>query len=130
MTKPLKRAFFYYIVDGVTFVLNIFIAWVLVQYGVHYLLATILGFVFQTVAAFFLNKTWTFNQPHLRVSRGLFVTSLVQITAFCLVIGLTAFGVEYLAFPFLLVRIVSGVIAGVIAFVLDSRYTFGVSLLK
>ncbi len=130
MTKPLKRAVFYYVVDAVTFVSNIFIAWVLVRYGVHYLAATTLGFIFQTVVAFFLNKIWTFNKPHLRVSRGLFITSLVQVSAFLIVIVLTAVGVEYFKLPFLIVRIVSGIIAGISAFILDSRYTFGVSPFK
>lgn len=131
MSKPLIRAIEYYVVDAVTFAGNIFLAWALVEYGdVQYLIATAAGFLFQTVVAFFANKAWTFHKRHLRVSRGLLVTTTVQLSALAIAVGGTAFGVEVLGWSFLVARIVAGAVAGLWGYIMDSRFTFGISPLR
>ena len=131
MTKPFTRAIEYYIVDAVTFLGNIFLAWALVQYGgVQYLVATALGFLFQTIIAFFANKEWTFHKQHLRTLRGLTITTTVQLSALFIAVAGTAIGVEILGLSFFLSRILAALIAGFWGYIMDSRFTFGISPLR
>ena len=130
MKKRSLRAVEYYTVDVVTFAGNILLSWVLVEYlSAQYVIATIAGFAFQTISAFFVNEKWTFKKRHIRVGRGLFMTTLAQGCALLIAVGGVMYGVEVLHLPFLPARIISGAIAGIIGYIIDSSVTFGVSVL-
>lgn len=141
------RAFKYYTVSLLTFLGNIFLAWFLVRYGgVQYIIATISGFLFQSIVAFLVNTRWTFykrrtflfdvvidfligkkwisRKRKLYFSHGLLTTLVVQGTVFFLVVMGTTWGVAVLHYSFIFSRILAGVAAGFLGYCLDSYFTF------
>ena len=124
MKSPLTRALAYFLVDAVAFAINILLFLVLTSYaGVYYLISTALGFWAQIVIAFFINRSGPFHS-RTSTTRGLSITSLVNLCAFAVAVAGTAVGVEVLHLDYLTARIIVGIIAGIIGFLLDSEFTF------
>ncbi len=124
----LSRVIEYYTVEGITFLGNILLSSILVYYyGVHYLLATTIGFVLQVIVAFFVNRKWTFHEPGLKMVRGLITTLLIQTVGLCIILAITSFGVESLAFSFIAARISASIISGTYGYLAESYFTFKLS---
>ena len=114
-----------------TFSLNVFVTWTFIHFlKTHYLIATTIGFGTQTMLDFFINRIWTFHEPKLDTVRGLLTTSIIQLSS--LGIGLIgiSIGIEILGWSFIFAKILSGVIVGIFAYAMDSRFTFHFSLFK
>ncbi|HPA25186.1 MAG TPA: GtrA family protein [bacterium] len=139
------RAFKYYTVSILTFLGNIFLAWLLVYYGgIQYIIATTLGFLFQTLMAFFVNKKWTFHKvkfpifkpvikfliskkiihPKNNLPKSILITTIVQILVFLFVIAGTTIGINTFQWSFIFSRILAGIIAGFLSYCMDSYFTF------
>jgi putative flippase GtrA len=127
----LTRGIEYYTVDAVAFVVNIACAWALTEFaGVNYIVATIIGFALQTVGAYVANKAWTFRISRVRMTRGLAVTTFVQLSVLALAVSGTAYGVEVLGWSFIAARVSAGIVAGLWSYIADSYLTFRVSPLR
>ena len=120
----LKRILKYGSVNLVLLPLNILIAWILTHLGMHYLLATAIGFTVQITLAFLINRRWTFEKMSITVTSGLARSMVVEATALMVVIVTTWIGVEYLSLSFVSARIAAVVVAGVWCYILDSLFTF------
>ncbi len=124
----IQRFLKYSSVNAVLLPLNLTTAWTLTAMGIHYLLATIVGFGVQIFLAFFINRNWTFKRPDIRAGTGLLKASLVEISAILVVLVTTWFWVETVGLEFLTARVIAVGVVGVWCFLLDSLFTFQVRL--
>ncbi|NMC51863.1 GtrA family protein [Candidatus Kuenenbacteria bacterium] len=127
MLSRIRRLLFYYTVSLATFAGNVFGAWLLMEYfQVQQIPAITAGFILQTVTAFFVNRRWTFEKQ-TKISRGLTTTLAIQVVALLIAILGTEGGMNILGLNFISSRIISGLIAGLWGYTMDSYLTFGLA---
>jgi putative flippase GtrA len=102
---------------------NIGLAWILTTHGLHYILATIAGFMLHVLLAFSLNRTFTFRSS-VSARNGLAKSAIVAITGVFVAVAVTALCVEVVGLSFLASRILAMFVAGLWDYVLDSQFTF------
>jgi len=124
--SPKVRILLYGGVNVIALAPNLLTAWLLTEWGMQYLLATICGYVVHIAGAFVLNHTWTFK--HSNASRGKAVarTTLVHIGSFTIVMLVTPLCVEVFGTSFIVARLTASVYAGIWDYLLDSHFTFEV----
>lgn len=105
-----------------TFVADLLIVYLLLALGVYYVAATVIGFILAMIAAFFLNRAWTFH-THTRSWRIIFAMG-VALVSLLIVSWCTYWGVEYLFVHYLPARIIAALVASVWSYVGDSIVTF------
>jgi putative flippase GtrA len=127
---PGKRLLSYAGVSAIVMPLNLLTAWLLTVGGLHYLLATVAGYVVHTVLVFVLNHRWTFKHAEVKRRSALAKTFVVHGGSFLIVLGVTSACVEFLGIGFLISRLFASACAGGWDFLLDSHFTFGVHPLR
>ncbi len=110
--------------------LNLALAWMLTELGLHYLLATLAGFTLHVTISFFINRGWTFKKPETQTRNGLFRAALVEVGTIVIVLCVTAGFVELAHTSFLTARIYATLLAGVWSYIMDSLFTFQVKPFK
>jgi putative flippase GtrA len=122
----LKKIPDYYIVSLFSVIINLAIYWLLVHFGVNYIVAATVGFIFETVIAYFLNRFWTFSNTTLNIETGYIRSLLVAVFNLLLILVFTISGVEILRLNYFIARIIAGIIVGIISFVFDAKFSFAV----
>lgn len=116
----------YIVVGAIMLILNLLLVWYFVRFwDMHYLIASSLAFVFESIAAFFANRKWTFHSStHFRHGFMRFLT--IAFYSFIVVLFITFGLVHFLAFQYVWARTASTVVAGFIGYFLDMKITFRV----
>jgi|GEM_PF-1070904 len=124
--RQIKQFLKYIIVGGLMLGVNLALVWFFIEIGnMSYLLACGLAFIVESLAAFSINKYWTFRSPiSFRVGFkrffviGFYTTLLILFVTY----GLT----HYLAMHYVEARTASTVVMGMIGYFLDMRMSFRV----
>ncbi len=116
----------YVSIGGIMLVLNLVLVWIFVQFGdMHYLVASGIAFVIESVAAFFANRKYTFKtNTHFKHGYMRFMT--IAFYSFLAVLIITYGLVHFLAFHYVWARTFSTVVTGFIGYFLDMKITFRV----
>lgn len=116
----------YITIGGIMLVLNLLLVWVFVQFShMHYLVASGIAFVIESVAAFFANRKYTFKtNTHFKHGYVRFMT--IAFYSFLAVLIITYGLVHFLAFHYVWARTFSTVVTGFIGYFLDMKITFRV----
>jgi putative flippase GtrA len=120
----LKRLARYTSVNIVCLPVNIGLAWLLTESGMHYVTATVMGYAAHVLLAFLLNFVWTFDQPVIHATKSIMYLAVIHSASFLIVIAVTAICVELIMLSFITARIIAMVIAGLWDYTLDSLFTF------
>lgn len=116
----------YISVGAIMLILNLLLVWYFVRFwGMHYLLASSIAFVLESVAAFFANRRWTF-QTTTEFRHGYMRFLTIAFYSFIVVLFITYGLVHFLAFQYVWARTASTVVAGFIGYFLDMKITFRV----
>lgn len=116
----------YISVGGIILAVNLALVWFCIEiWNMGYIPACSVAFIVESLAAFFINKYWTFRSPISFRSGfkrffviGFYTTLLILFATY----GLT----HYLSFHYVEARTASTVIMGVIGYFLDMRLAFRV----
>lgn len=116
----------YILVGAIMLLLNLLLVWYFVQFWhMHYLVASSIAFVFESIAAFFANRRWTF-QTSTQFRKGYVKFFTIAFYSFIVVLFITYGLVHFLAFQYVWARTASTVVAGFIGYFLDMKITFRV----
>lgn len=116
----------YILVGSIMLIVNLLLVWYFVQFwDMHYLVASSIAFVFESIAAFFANRRWTF-QSTTEFRHGYMKFLTIAFYSFIVVLFITYGLVHFLAFQYLWARSASTVVAGFIGYFLDMKITFRV----
>ncbi|MFA6080390.1 MAG: GtrA family protein [Candidatus Gracilibacteria bacterium] len=114
----------YLTVGGIMLSISLFIVGVFTGiFGLHYLTSCGIAFILESIAAFYINRYWTFGSDvSFRHGYPRFVTIAFYSTVIVLLItyGLT----DYFALEYVWARTISTMIMGVCGYFLDMRVAF------
>ena len=104
--------------------ISLFIVWIFTGiFGLHYLTSCTIAFVLESIAAFFINKHWTFwSDMSFRKGYPRFVTIAFYSTV--LVLLITYALTDYFALEYVWARTISTMIMGTCGYFLDMRVAF------
>jgi len=123
--KLYKQAGLYYVISGITVVINLLAYAFLIYYcHIYYLLAATLGFIVENILDYVGERMWVFKKTRVRPIIGYARSLGVALTILGLILILTYTGFHVLGMSYLWARIFAGIIAGIINFVLDKKVTF------
>lgn len=129
MPRVVKRFVRYDIANACVFAFQMALVFTLVEIlGVYFLLATAMGFVFQVVTSFTINRRWAFRTSKTSLLHGLGTTLVVSLSTLSIILIITYIGVTFLALPFIVARLCAAPCAALWSFILDSKYTYHISL--
>lgn len=112
-------------VGFVTFLADLGIVYILFfSLGFGYLSATALGYLLATIAAFFLNRVWTYR-THTHIWRIIYALC-VAFASLVMITWITYLGVEYLGLQYLVARSLAAIVTTVFSYIADSLLTFQV----
>lgn len=124
--RNLHQFFRYMSVGWLMLGINLLIVWVLLQFfWVQYILACGIAFLLESLAAFFINKYWTFDS---KISFKVWFRRFMMIGFYTTIIILfiTYWFTHYLSMHYVEARTASTVIMWVIGYFLDMRLAFRV----
>ncbi len=116
----------YVAIGGIMLIVNLMLVWAFVQlWNMHYLLASSIAFLLESVLAFFANRKWTFRTS-IGFRHGYVKFLTIAFYSFFVVLLVTFGLVHFLAFHYVWARTVSTVITGFLGYFLDMKFTFRV----
>lgn len=124
--RQIKQFIKYVSVGGFMLIINLAIVWCLIEiYHMQYLLACSIAFTVESLAAFFINKYWTFRS-HISFRSGFKRFFLIGFYTTLVILFITYGLTHYLAFHYAEARTTSTVIMGIIGYFIDMRLSFRV----
>jgi len=127
---PWERISKFAVINIILWFVNIGIAALLIVWGVHYMLASIIGILLHIVVAFFLHRSWVFKAPTVKTSFGLLKSILVEVCVVCVMLISLLVLVEVFAIGPLVSRPIASIPSGITAWVLHSLLVFGLHPFK
>jgi putative flippase GtrA len=123
--KLYRQAGLYYIISGITVVINLLVYGFLIYVcRVDYLWAATIGFVIENVLDYVGERKWVFKRTRVKPAAGYVRSLCVALAVLALILGLTYAGFHILGMNYLWARIFAGILAGIVSFVLDEKFTF------
>jgi putative flippase GtrA len=89
-----------------------------------------LGFCIAVILGYIFGRIWIFTETAQKVKRGLFIALLVSIIVLLFITSTMWILVEIVHINYMIARISIAIIAGILNFILDSKYTYIVSHFK
>ncbi len=124
--RQIKQFIRYISVGWLMLGINLIIVWFLIEFAqLQYLLACGIAFVLESLAAFFVNKYWTF-QSHVSFRSGFKRFFVIGFYTTILILFITYGLTHYLALHYVEARTASTVVMGIIGYFLDMRMSFRV----
>jgi putative flippase GtrA len=125
--KFYRQAGLYYFVSAIAFAVNLLLYGFLIYYcRVNYLWAATAGFIVQNILDYVSERIWVFGNTRVQPMAGYARSLGVALAILGLILALTYACFHILGMGYLPARIVAGIIAGLVNFILDKKITFGV----
>lgn len=124
------QALEYAITNILTFGLDIFLIWLMVNFwGFNYFWAVVFGYIIAIVLTYFVNRDWVYRGTHMKITEGFLRTFAVAVFCFLLVLVLMLLFVELFKMDYIVARLWTGLLSGLIGYVLDTVFAFRMPLL-
>ena len=118
------------LVNLVLWLLNITIAISLINFGLNYILASLVGIVLHIIVAFFFHRSWVFEMPKIKTNTGIINTFIVEICIICIMLVSLFVLVEFFGVGADISRPLASIPSGIAAWILHSLFVFGLHPFK
>lgn len=123
-----QRFFRYSVAGGNTFLLDLFLLWILNSLlFIHYVPAAIGSYLFSTLVHYYIVRRWAFRKTERKAFTGYILFMAILISGLLINIGLLAMFVEIFGTTVLVGRLLSGVFVGLWNYLLNHFLNFKTS---
>lgn len=127
--KILSRIVKYFLVNSSGFIIDLVLIWWLTdKIKLHYLTSVAVGFLVATVINYLGNREWTFKGTAIKATVGYGRFLMISLGAFIVVLFLMYLAVDILQIYYLLARVMVAIIVGLLGFLLDAKFSFGMPI--
>jgi putative flippase GtrA len=123
--KYLTQFLFYDLFSLISFILDLFIVWILTNiFKIHYLISVSIGLVVAVMFLYIAGRKSIYKKTKQSLKKGYIISLIISLLSLFLILILMTLLVEKIKMNYLLARILSGGIVGIIDYFADTHFSF------